>query len=140
MLDNFSENVGHFRETDMRHFLQKLNKGENPLFNFIPSLNKMFLHNRNIRIHSWDKLFGLCGSKRAVWITSNVMLPRQFQLKVNTHVHLEERKISSFFLPFYPRKITLAFNFQSHAKNCFYLFLRASKKEHAAKLFSSGGT
>ena len=43
-------------------------------------------------------------------------------------------------MPFYPRKITLAFNFQSHAKNCFYLFLRASKKEHAAKLFSSGGT
>ena len=52
--------------------------------------------NVHIYIYSWDKLFGLCGSKRVVWITSNVMLPRQFQLKVNTHVHLE-RKISSFF-------------------------------------------
>ena len=80
-----------------------------------------YLHN----VYSWDKLFGLCGSKRVVWITSNVMLPRQFQLKVNTHVHLEREKLVHF-LPFYPRKITLAFNFQSHAKKTVFFF-RASK-------------
>ena len=129
MLDNFSENVGHFRETDMRHFLQKLSKGENPLFNFIPSLNKMFLHNRNVRIHSWDKLFGLCGSKRAVWITSNVMLPRQFQLKVNTHVHLEERKISSFFFAVLSQENHFSLQFPIPRKKLLlYFFTRIQKR------------